>query len=291
MRCWNIKKGANDTYLRYHVRPSMFESLMSEAAALSRHRTSPLRQGREDFLRYLNTCGTSKANVRVTACYLLQIIRLLRLRKPRDVTPVEVDQATQRWARRKRAFNDIRPGRHSAARFGWEARRWMRFAGRLRTPRAHQPFGRLLGEFVQAMKVEQGLAEATIKGRGSRTADFLKWYAKRHRTFREVSVENLDAYLLRKGPTRNLVTIGCEAAALRAFFRWAEERRFCLRGLQRRSSLLSFDATLASIADRPGMMSSGFSTEPWARMLQTFAHRPFFNYLRSTAFAPVRPSV
>ena len=107
----------------------------------------------------------------------------------------------------------------------------MRFAGRLRTPRAHQPFGRLLCEFVQAMKAEQGLAQATIKGRGSRTADFLKWYAKRHRIFREVSVENLDAYLLRKGPTRNLVTISCEAAALRAFFRWAEERRFCLRGI------------------------------------------------------------
>ena len=147
----------------------MFESLMSDAAALVRHRTSPLRKEREDFLKYLNTCGTSKANIRVTACYLLHVIRLLRLRKLRDVTSVEVDRAARKWARRKRAFNKTRPGRHSAARFGWEARRWMRFAGRLRTPRAHQPFGPLLGDFVQAMKVEQAwlkqLSKAVARGR------------------------------------------------------------------------------------------------------------------------------
>jgi integrase/recombinase XerD len=211
--------------------PYMFETLMTDTTALLRHRTSPLAKEREEFLRYLETCGTSKANIRITACYLLQIIRLLRLRKLRDVTTTQVNQASRRWARRRRAFNKLQPGPRSATRFGWEARRWMRFAGRLRSPRPHQPFSRLLGDFVQAMRIEQGLAQATIKGRGSRTSDFLKWYAKRHRVFREVSVENLDSYLLRKGPTRNLVTISSEAATLRAFFRWAEGRKLCCKGI------------------------------------------------------------
>ncbi len=204
---------------------------MSDAKALARHRAAPLRKEREDFLRYLETCGPSKANIRVTACYLLQIVRLLRLSKMRDVTVAEVDQASRKWARRQRAFYKLQAGPHSAERFGWETRRWMRFAGRLRTAPPHQPFARLLGDFVQAMRVEQGLAQATIKGRRERAGNFLKWYAKRHHSFRRVRVENVDAYLLRRGPTGNLVTISSEAGALRAFFRWAEERQLCRTGI------------------------------------------------------------
>ena len=58
-----------------------FEELMSEPATIDRHRTEPLVQEREAFLRYLrDTCGTGLRNIRTTACYLLQIVRLLRLR-------------------------------------------------------------------------------------------------------------------------------------------------------------------------------------------------------------------
>ena len=69
-----------------------FEELMSEPATLDRHRTEPLVQEREAFLRYLrDTCGTGLGNIRTTACYLLQIVRLLRLRELRNVTPQEIE--------------------------------------------------------------------------------------------------------------------------------------------------------------------------------------------------------
>lgn len=211
--------------------PFMFETIMSDAKALARHRAAPLQKEREDFLRYLQSCGTSKANIRITACYLLQIIRLLRLRQLRDVTPDEVDQASRRWARRRQAFNRLRPGPNSGDRFGWETRRWLKFAQRLRAPRNFQPFAETLDDFVHAMRVEQGLSEATIIGRKDRVGRFFKWYAKRHQPLRSVSVENLDLFLLRHGPTRNIVTLSCEASALRAFFRWAEDQKLCSAGI------------------------------------------------------------
>jgi integrase/recombinase XerD len=227
-----IKRGPD-----YHIHPhptahdNMFESLMSDPVALTRHRRGPLAREREEFLRYLKTCGTGRESIRATACYLLQIIRLLRLQQLRDVTPDEIDRAARRWGKRTRAFNKHKPGHCSAARIAWEMRRWMRFAGRLRLARPKQPFAKILASYIEAMQVEMGLAAQTIYGRRYRVADFLRWYAKRHRPFHLVAIGDADAYLLRHGSTRNTVTISSEAGALRAFFRYAEERGLCKPGI------------------------------------------------------------
>jgi integrase/recombinase XerD len=111
------------------------------------------------------------------------------------------------------------------------ARRWFRFAGTLKVPRPSQPFNGFLFAYVQAMKTEKGLSEATVKGRRFRAQEFLKWFAKKHRRFRTITIDDADIYLFRGGSNRGPVTIKTESGALRAFFRYAEARRWCSLGI------------------------------------------------------------
>lgn len=209
----------------------MFEELMSDVSALARHRTGPLVKERELFLRYLRTCGTGRENIRTTACYLLQIIRLLNLRQLRNVSPDEIDRASDRWLKRRHRHRTLRAGRFGKQYFGWTARRWLRFAGRFKAPRPSQPFKVQLFAYVQAMKTEKGFSEATVKGRRFRAEEFLRWFARKHRPFQTIRIDDVDSYLFRDGSSRGPVTIKTESGALRAFFRCAEARGWCTSGI------------------------------------------------------------
>jgi integrase/recombinase XerD len=170
-------------------------------------------------------------NIRTTACYLLQIVRLLQLRRLRDVTPQEIEGVAASWIKRRHVYHNCRGGIHAQRHFAWTARRWFRFVDKLKVRRAPQPFGRYLRAYVRAMRVEKGLSEATIKGRRFRTQEFLKWFARKHRPLRTVKVSDLDSYIFRPGTNRGPVAIKCECGALRAFFYYAEARRWCAVGI------------------------------------------------------------
>ena len=96
----------------------------------------------------------------------------------------------------------------------------------------HQPFSKYLHDFVDAMSSERGLSAETIRGRRYRAADFLKWYGKRHRGFREIGMTDIDAYINRYCARGwSPVTRHSESSFLRAFFRHAESRGWCRTGL------------------------------------------------------------
>jgi integrase/recombinase XerD len=210
---------------------TIFEKLLSDYKAIQRHETAPLSREREQFLRYLEECGTGRGNIITTACYLLQIIRLLRLSRMRDVTPDEIERAASRWSKRTQIYHQSRPGPWGERRIAWEMRRWMRFAGKLRLPRPKQPFRRLYWDYVTAMRAERGLSDATVKTRGYRASAFLKWYARKHQSFGTVSISNVDGFLFRPGASGHPVTIAHDARALRDFFRHAEARQWCRPGI------------------------------------------------------------
>lgn len=209
-----------------------FEDLMSDRLAIARHRRAPLAKEREAFLRYLrDTCRTGSGNIKTTACYLLQIIGLLQLRKLRSVTPQEIEDASERWVRRRHVYHNCQSGFYGKRHFAWQARRWFRFAGKLKLPRTAQPFGMYLRTYVQAMRVEMGLSEATVRGRRFRTQEFLRWFARKHRPLRTVTASDLDSYIFRPSTNRGAVAIKSECGVLRAFFRYAEGRRWCASGI------------------------------------------------------------
>jgi hypothetical protein len=76
----------------------MFEKIVIKSFFLSRHRAAPLARERELFLAWLHRGGNGLGNLRITAGYLLQIVRFLRLKAPRDVTQDEVVRAAKSWA-------------------------------------------------------------------------------------------------------------------------------------------------------------------------------------------------
>lgn len=64
-----------------------------------RQEEAPLLEEREAFVAHLLQQGTSLAAARGVAWQLLNIIRLLRLSRLRDVGLDEIEEAAQRWAR------------------------------------------------------------------------------------------------------------------------------------------------------------------------------------------------
>jgi integrase/recombinase XerD len=210
----------------------VFDKYFSLPAALARHRSAPLARERELFLTHLEAGGTCPQTIRTVACYLLQIIHILGLRRLRDVTLDEVDQAADRWNKLRNQDSHYAAGRLGVQYFAGCARRFLRFQGRLKTPRIHQPFSKYLDNFIDAMSSERGLSAETIRGRRYRATDFLKWYGGRHRRFREVRLTDIDAYINRNSARGwSLVTRHSESSFLRAFFRHAESRGWCRTGI------------------------------------------------------------
>jgi|HubBroStandDraft_4_1064222.scaffolds.fasta_scaffold220281_3 hypothetical protein len=61
----------------------MFEKI--KRFALTRHQAAPMARERELFLAWLHRGGNGIGNLRIAAGYLLQIVRFLRLKAPRNV--------------------------------------------------------------------------------------------------------------------------------------------------------------------------------------------------------------
>jgi integrase/recombinase XerD len=211
---------------------AVFNRYFSRPAALERHKSAPLLRERGRFLAHLEATGTKGSAIRISATYLLQVINILGLHRLRDVTLEEVDRAADHWNTLRNHDKQYPAGQSGVQCFAQTARRFLRFQGKLKYPRLPQPFSKYLEEFVEAMSSERGLSDATIRGRRYRAADFLKWYARRHRSLRGVRLLDIDAYTSRKAlEGRNPVTRHSESSCLRAFFRHAESRGWCQVGI------------------------------------------------------------
>jgi site-specific recombinase XerD len=211
----------------------VFQPIVITPAALRRHRSAPLARERELFLAHLQRGGTGLTNLKITAAYLIQIVRFLKLESPRDVAPDEVLRAAKFWARYRGQHRQRPAGHWPETLFGWIARRWLRFQGKLLPPGpAPQPFSSFLDDFADSMRSELGLAPMTINGNRLQAARFLSWFSSRHRKFSEVSVRDLDRYLAIKARNWTLVTLAGASGRLRAFFRHAESRGWCSPGIQ-----------------------------------------------------------
>jgi len=228
----------------------VFDRYFSLPAALARQRSAPLAKERERFLTHLEATGTRRSAIRITATYLLQVVNILGLRRLRDVTLEEVDRAADHWNTLRNQDKPYPVGQSGVKCFAQTARRFLRFEGKLKSPRLPQPFSEYLRGFVEAMSSERGLSEATIRGRRYRAADFLKWYARRHRSIRGIRLVDIDAYTTRKPlEGRNPVTRHSESSSLRAFFRHAESGGWCQAGI---ASAIQLPPLRRELSERQG---------------------------------------
>jgi site-specific recombinase XerD len=111
---------------------------------------------------------------------------------------------------------------------------WLRFMGRLQPqPAPVAPWAKKIKMFADYMEHEQELWPATIRSRCLYVARFLKRLQVKGSSLREITPERIDTafqeMLAPGGYART--TIRTWAGILRAFFRFAEERGWCHKGL------------------------------------------------------------
>ena len=206
---------------------------LERSFSISRHQEAPLLHEREVFLEHLRQQGTSLAAMRSVSWQLLNIIRLLKLNRLRDVSLDEIQDAAQRWAEQQKSNPRARSYDYTASYFIYVAKKWLRFAGRLKettTPR--MPFADRVEDFAKWMTNEQGMSPLSVRSHCWKTSQFLKWFSQRHRLLASVRLTDVDEFLIFKGTHGwNRKSVSVAAQALRAFFRYAEQCGWCRQGI------------------------------------------------------------
>ena len=209
--------------------------LFKRADTVQRHLAAPLARSRLAYLGHRAEQGAKPSTLRGIAALQVNLVRYLELGEDGKVAPAEVEAAAQLWvaqdpARRGGDAEGIRQ------RFVSQATCWLRFAGRLQVPAApSHPHATEVAVFVEHMRRERGWSEATIRYRRSRADEFLRRFCRGNRTLADITVGAVDCALsdkqTRDGRIRTRATIRNHADALRAFFRFAEDRGWCRPGL------------------------------------------------------------
>jgi integrase/recombinase XerD len=111
----------------------MLDTLLELPFALNRHQEAPLLEERLAFLKYLQERGTSRAALRNVSGQLLHVIGMLKLETLRDVSVDEIKQASRHWGERQRTNARARTYVRTESYFEYVAKKWLRFAGRLKS--------------------------------------------------------------------------------------------------------------------------------------------------------------
>jgi integrase/recombinase XerD len=213
--------------------PIMLDALLELPFALNRHRDAPLLEERLAFLKYLQERGTSRAALRNVSGQLLHVIDLLKLEGLRDVSVDEIKQASRRWGERQRTNARARTYVRTESYFEYVAKKWLRFAGRLKSPPVPVTwFTDHLQDFARWMTEEQGLTPLSVRSHCWKASKFLTWFTARHTCLSRVRLQDVDEFLTLKGiDSWNRTSVSVAAQALRAFFRHAERRGWCKAGI------------------------------------------------------------
>jgi integrase/recombinase XerD len=196
----------------------MFEQLFEKPHALARHQNGPLFEERLSFLTQLADRGVSRNVLRSSAPKLLVFIQSYDLvtRPMRIITRDEI--------KRKSADHRIRS----------LATRWLRFLQRLEEPPVPtSPYAEKIKAFVDYMEQERGLSPETIRNRCWLVPRFLSRLGNASGSLREITPNQIDEALgemVGQGGYAR-VTVQTWAGELRAFFRYAETRGWCRKGL------------------------------------------------------------
>ena len=206
----------------------MFEQIYKTSKLIERHRDAPLRAERELFLKHLLKQGFCYSKILGAATYMLHIIRVLELNELRIVSEEEINAGANFWAEYRGPFRDCRHHQYGAPKcFTTVARTWLRFHGKLALS-PDPPFREQIETYSHALRFQDGLAAATIRGYSNRVYAFLNWQAAQGGDLRLVSMVDIDDFFAEKRAEgwmpRSIVS---QCNALRSFFRFAETQGWC----------------------------------------------------------------
>lgn len=211
----------------------MFESLFQYPTVLARHCDGPASDERQRFLVHRAQEGAAHGTLLRIATELLVIAKLINVTTGPAITRHDLEVAADKWARHQQRRGRSLHAGCSRELFLQVGKDWLGFLGRWQEPEpAPCPFADLIQDFVHYMSEERGLSTVTIRNRCWHVQKFLAWFSSQNRPLAEASVRDLDAFLTAGGEQRwGRVSVATSARALRAFFRHAEVRGWCARGI------------------------------------------------------------
>ena len=206
--------------------------LFKRADAAQRHLAAALARSRLAYLAHRAEQGARSSTLRGIAALQVKVIHYLELGEQGKVARPDIEAAARRWVSQDPAR---RGGNADVAQhhFISHATCWLRFSGRFSgrledSAISTHPRSGVVADFVDYMRQERGWSEATIRDRRARADDFLRRFCATTGALAEVTIATIDQALsennARTGRPRCRTTIRTHADALRAFFRFAEDR-------------------------------------------------------------------
>jgi integrase/recombinase XerD len=206
----------------------VFETLFKYPRVLTRHRAGPSAEAREQFLNHCVSRGLARATLLRHARELLVIAERIDITTGKTIDSPVIEAAADRWAREQHDRQRVQVLQWSQKLFVQTATNWLHFLGRLESKPKVVPFADRLADFAAYQRDERGLSPVTIRGQGWHVEKFLGWLGEQNRSFDDVSLEDVDAFLAGNGKRGwGRVSVSTSAKALRAFFRHAAARGWC----------------------------------------------------------------
>ena len=212
----------------------MFEELFSQPSTIERYRTAPFAEERLCYLQYRAEAGASRGTLRNVANHQLCLLRHLELSPSESVHVSQVETAARKQTSRARRSHrkSALPARSTV--FFSHAVHWLRFLGWLHEANVvRHPHVREVAVFTAWMREVRGFSEVTIHGYCAAADEFFIWLASRDMPLASVRITDIDRAIEAKHTRRRYsrATIKVYADRLRAFFRFAEARGWCMPGL------------------------------------------------------------
>lgn len=207
----------------------MLEKLFNYPAVLVRHKKAPLFEERDRYLAYRAEDGCAHETLLRIARELLQIVRELNIPSTSNVMPEQIRAAADRWARKQCRRGRAHTLKWSRELFIQVATEWLRFLGRLDELAIEPPsFAGLIEDFANWMESERGLSMITIRNYCWHVKKFLYWCEDHNESVSTVEISDVDTFLASCGDWGwSRVSVASAAKALKAFFRYAEQRGWC----------------------------------------------------------------
>jgi integrase/recombinase XerD len=210
----------------------MFEEIFFPKTA-KKYRAAPLVEQRERYLVHLRETGARRSTLRTCANDQLSLARLLDLKEGR-VRVSEIESAAAIWSQPKGRRCDQPASRKAKTCFINHAVRWLRFLGWLdEADEVGHPHSAEVEAFEGWMRQDRGLSEETIRDYRAVADQFFNWLAAINIPLASVKIIHVDDAITDKKArgTCSRRTMHDYAQRLRAFFRFAEARGWCLPGI------------------------------------------------------------
>ena len=207
----------------------MFDTLFRYPAIVARHQGGRFAAARERFLGHYAGQGMAHATLQRYAQELLVVAERIDITVGEAIESSVIDAAADHWAREQHQRHRAGGQRWSRELFVQTATDWLRFLGRLEVPKPKiVPFVDLIADFAAHRRDERGLSPATVRNQNWHVEKFLGWLGEQNRSFDDVSLEDVDAFLAANGKQGwGRVSVATSAKALRAFFKHAAIRGWC----------------------------------------------------------------